>query len=94
MSHRSRHADGYRRYNGNGSLIKFRRKGGFRSGVSLGEAMANVRLSGNDSYTFADLAVDHRDRIMLRIRVSAPVVPLMTVCYMSSVGISGRATLL
>jgi len=51
-------------------LIKFKRKGGFRSGISLGEAMANIRLSGNDSYTFHDLNVDHRGRILLKIRWS------------------------
>lgn len=53
-----------------GVSIKFRRKGGFRSGISLGEAMANVRLSGNDSYYFQDLNVDSRGRIILKIRVS------------------------
>ncbi|THH33631.1 hypothetical protein EUX98_g490 [Antrodiella citrinella] len=66
MSHRSRPADGYHRYSN--TLIKFRRKGGFRSGITLGEAMANVRLSGNDSYTYNDLAVDHRGRMILKIR--------------------------
>jgi len=30
--------------------------------------MANVRLSGNDSYTYSDLAVDHRGRMILKIR--------------------------
>ena len=61
--------DSFRRMSG--VLIKFRRKGGFRSGVSLGEAMANVRLSGNDSYTFQELNVDSRGRIILKIRVSS-----------------------
>jgi hypothetical protein len=51
-------------------LIKFRRKGGFRSGISLGEAMSNVRLSGNDDYTFHHLNVDPRGRIILKMRVS------------------------
>ncbi|TCD66836.1 hypothetical protein EIP91_000914 [Steccherinum ochraceum] len=69
MSHRTRPSlDSYRRYSS--TMIKFRRKGGFRSGVTLGEAMANVRLSGNDSYSFHDLGVDHRGRMILRIRWS------------------------
>ena len=72
MSHRSRYGmDSHRRYSG--TIIKFKRKGGFRSGISLGEAMANVRLSGNDSYTYSDFAVDGRGRIMLKIRVSSIV---------------------
>lgn len=60
--------DSFRRLSS--TLIKFRRKGGFRSGISLGEAMANVRLSGNDDYTFHDLNVDPRGRIILKIRWS------------------------
>lgn len=53
------------------TLLKFKRKGGFRTGITLGEAMSNVRLSGNDSYYFSDLNVDHRGRMILKIRVSA-----------------------
>ncbi|KIP09186.1 hypothetical protein PHLGIDRAFT_103173 [Phlebiopsis gigantea 11061_1 CR5-6] len=60
--------DSFRRVSS--TLIKFRRKGGFRSGVSLGEAMANTRLSGNDSYTFHELNVDPRGRIILKVRWS------------------------
>ncbi|KAI0688543.1 hypothetical protein BC835DRAFT_303718 [Cytidiella melzeri] len=60
--------DSYRRLSS--TVIKFRRKGGFRSGVTLGEAMSSVRLSGNDSYTFHDLNVDSRGRIILKIRWS------------------------
>lgn len=52
------------------TLIKFKRKGGFRSGISLGEAMSNVRLSANDAYTYHDLNVDPRGRIILKIRWS------------------------
>ena len=59
--------DSFRRLSS--TLVKFRRKGGFRSGISLGEAMANVRLSSNDDYTFHDLNVDPRGRIILKIRV-------------------------
>lgn len=70
MSHRSRpRLDSYhRRYSS--TIIKFKRKGGFRSGITLGEAMSNVRLSGNDSYSYHDLGVDHRGKIILKIRVS------------------------
>ncbi|GJE84924.1 hypothetical protein PsYK624_010000 [Phanerochaete sordida] len=69
VSARARPAlDSFRR--GSSTLVKFRRKGGFRSGISLGEAMANVRLSGNDDYTFHDLNVDPRGRIILKIRWS------------------------
>ncbi len=74
MSHRSRHPmDSHRRWSS--TLIKFKRKGGLRSGISLGEAMSNVRLSGNDSYSFYDLNVDHRGRILLKIRVSPTRTP-------------------
>lgn len=76
LSRRRRHSssarrpqlDSFRRLST--TLIKFRRKGGFRSGISLGEAMSSVRLSGNDSYTFHDLNVDSRGRIILKIRWS------------------------
>ncbi|CCM03389.1 uncharacterized protein FIBRA_05519 [Fibroporia radiculosa] len=57
--------EGHRR---NSSMIKFKRKGGFRSGIMLGEAMANVQLSSNDYYTSYDLGADHRGKISLRIR--------------------------
>ena len=69
VSRHRAHYDNYRAMSG--ALIKFRRKGGFRSGVSLGEAMSSVRLSGNDSYTFHDLNVDSRGRIILKIRVGS-----------------------
>ena len=62
---------GYERYRGLGtSLIKFKRKGGFRSGITLGEAMSSVMLSGNDSYSHYDFNSDHRGKIVLKIRVS------------------------
>ncbi|KIJ19871.1 hypothetical protein PAXINDRAFT_166086 [Paxillus involutus ATCC 200175] len=48
--------------------VKFKRKGAFRSGITLGEAQANVRLSGWDSYTFSDLNVDVRGKIYVNIR--------------------------
>lgn len=47
--------------------IKFKRKGAFRAGISLGEAQANVRLAGYDSYTFNDLGVDHRGKVYVKI---------------------------
>jgi len=48
-------------------LIKFKRKGAFTAGITLGEAQSNVRLSGNDSYTFHDLNVDPRGRLFMRV---------------------------
>ncbi|KAH9947307.1 hypothetical protein B0H21DRAFT_692369 [Amylocystis lapponica] len=60
--------DSYRRLSS--VVIKFKHKGGFRSGITLGEAMSNVRLSGNDSYTYHDLNADHRGKIILKLRWS------------------------
>ncbi|KAH9938484.1 uncharacterized protein B0H18DRAFT_1081130 [Fomitopsis serialis] len=66
---RSRSRMGHDGYRGLGStLIKFKRKGGFRSGVTLGEAMSNAMLSGNDSYSHYDFNADHRGKIILKIR--------------------------
>lgn len=65
-SSRPRLDSSYRRLSS--MLIKFKRKGGFRGGITLGEAMSNVRLSGNDSYSYHDLGVDHRGRIILKVR--------------------------
>ncbi|KZT26883.1 hypothetical protein NEOLEDRAFT_1155272 [Neolentinus lepideus HHB14362 ss-1] len=48
-------------------IVKFKRKGAFRAGVSLGECLRNVRLSGNDSYTLYDLNVDARQRIYMKV---------------------------
>lgn len=62
---------GYDRHRGMSTgLIKFKRKGGFRSGITLGEAMSSVMLSGNDSYSHYDFNTDHRGKIVLKIRVS------------------------
>ncbi|PCH41342.1 hypothetical protein WOLCODRAFT_131859 [Wolfiporia cocos MD-104 SS10] len=58
--------DGYHRLSG--MLVKFKRKGGFRSGITLGEAMSNVFLSGNESFSYYDLNADHRGKIILKIR--------------------------
>lgn len=69
MSYRSR-TPGLDGYHTGSSVIKFKRKGGLRSGITLGEAMSNARLSNNDSYSLYDLNADHRGRIILRIRVS------------------------
>ncbi|KAF7790096.1 hypothetical protein EIP86_001046 [Pleurotus ostreatoroseus] len=68
MRSRSHYGDSFRRMTN--CIVKFRRKGGYRNGVSLGEAMANVRLSGNDDYTFHELNVDGRGRIILKVRWS------------------------
>ncbi|KAH7888064.1 hypothetical protein F5I97DRAFT_1806184 [Phlebopus sp. FC_14] len=62
----SGYLDGFRR--GGPSMIKFKRKGAFTSGVTIGEAQANVRLSGWDSYTLHDLNVDNRGKIYVNIR--------------------------
>ncbi|OAX43084.1 hypothetical protein K503DRAFT_766184 [Rhizopogon vinicolor AM-OR11-026] len=48
-------------------IVTFKRKGAFMAGVSLGEAQANVRLAGSDSYTYSELGVDHRGKIYVKI---------------------------
>ncbi|THH20286.1 hypothetical protein EW146_g1041 [Bondarzewia mesenterica] len=58
--------DGYRRVGG--MHVKFKVKNSYRSGVSLSEAMGNVRLSSSHEYTFHDLKTDHRGRLMLKVR--------------------------
>ncbi|EGO01573.1 hypothetical protein SERLA73DRAFT_85313 [Serpula lacrymans var. lacrymans S7.3] len=57
-------------YHRSSTIVKFKRKGAFRGGITLGEAQANVRLSGNESYSFHELGVDHRGRMMMRVRWS------------------------
>jgi len=49
--------------------VKFKRKGSFRSGITLGEAQSNIMLSGQDSYTLEHLNVDHRGKIFVNVRV-------------------------
>lgn len=52
--------------------VKFKRKGAFMNGVSLGDAQShNIRLSGNESYHVRDMHPDRRDNIYLLIKVSA-----------------------
>ena len=51
------------------TVIKFKRKGGFRSGITLGEAMSDAHLSSNDEYSLYDLNADGRGRIILKVRV-------------------------
>ncbi|KAH9927137.1 uncharacterized protein BXZ73DRAFT_49150 [Epithele typhae] len=53
-----------------GAVIKFKRKGGFRSGITLGEAMSDAHLSSNDNYSLYDLNADSRGRIILKLRWS------------------------
>ncbi|KAI6033961.1 hypothetical protein PISMIDRAFT_681017 [Pisolithus microcarpus 441] len=53
---------------GGGGIVKFKRKGAFRSGITLGEAQANILLSGQDSYTLEDLSVDYRGKIFVHVR--------------------------
>lgn len=69
------HLDGYRRIGS--TLVKFKRKGGLRTGVTLGEAMSNVHLSGNESFSFYDLNADHRGKIVLKIRVRSSAAVIM-----------------
>jgi hypothetical protein len=64
---------GYGRQSYGTRTIKFKRKGAFRSGILLGEAQANARLSNNDRYTFFDLGADDRGNIAMQIRVIAVV---------------------
>jgi len=40
------------------------------SGISLGEAQANVKLAGSDTYTYSELGVDSRGKIYVKIIVS------------------------
>lgn len=64
---------GHRDYAGGlrASVIKFKRKGGFWSGITLGEAMADAHLSNNNDYSLYDLNADGRGRIILKVRVRA-----------------------
>ena len=61
----------YHAMGGHGTVVKFKRKGGFRSGITLGEAMSDAHLSSNDYYSLYDLNADARGRIILKIRVRA-----------------------
>ncbi|KAI6004162.1 hypothetical protein EDD15DRAFT_2222918 [Pisolithus albus] len=62
-------ADGFSPFSrGGGGIVKFKRKGAFRSGITLGEAQANILLSGQDSYTLEDLSVDYRGKIFVHVR--------------------------
>ncbi|KAI0069183.1 hypothetical protein BV25DRAFT_1791661 [Artomyces pyxidatus] len=58
--------DSFRRIGG--THIKFRVKGSYHPGVTLGEAMGNVRLSSSSAYTFHELNTDSRGRLTLRVR--------------------------
>ncbi|KAI0650132.1 hypothetical protein C8Q79DRAFT_998051 [Trametes meyenii] len=58
--------DGYRRMSS--TVVKFKRKGGFRSGITLGEAMSDAHLSNNYDYSVYDLNADARGRIILKIK--------------------------
>ncbi|KAJ8456714.1 hypothetical protein ONZ51_g4010 [Trametes cubensis] len=58
--------DGYRRMSS--SVIKFKRKGGFRSGITLGEAMSDAHLTNNYDYSVYDLNADGRGRIILKVK--------------------------
>ena len=61
--------DGYLPYSrgemGGMGIVKFKCKGSFLSGVSLGEAQSDILLPGqDDSYTLEHLNVDHRGKIL------------------------------
>ncbi|CDO74554.1 hypothetical protein BN946_scf184632.g11 [Trametes cinnabarina] len=58
--------EGYRRMSS--TVIKFKRKGGFRSGITLGEAMSDAHLSNNYDYSLYDLNADARGRIILKVK--------------------------
>jgi len=60
--------DPLRHGRGFGRILKFKRKGAFRAGITLGEAQANVRLSDMDSFTLQDLGVDLRGKIYVNLR--------------------------
>jgi len=49
------------------SILKFKIKGGYHSGVSLIEAMDNVRLSGDKTYSHRDLNTDGRGNLYMKI---------------------------
>jgi hypothetical protein len=53
---------------GFGRILKFKRKGAFRAGITIGEAQANVRLSDADMFTIQDLGVDLRSKIYVNLR--------------------------
>jgi len=49
------------------SVLKFKHKGGYHSGVTLTEAMENVRISGDKLYSHRDLATDGRGNLYMKI---------------------------
>ncbi|KAI0052205.1 hypothetical protein FA95DRAFT_1483941 [Auriscalpium vulgare] len=55
-------------YQYDGMQVKFRVKGSHRNGISLSEAVGNVRLSSSNAYTFRDLNTDSRGRVRLIVR--------------------------
>jgi len=48
--------------------VKFKRKGAYTAGITLGEAQSHVRLSSNDSYSVHDFHANHRGRILLKVK--------------------------
>lgn len=57
------------RRGGFGRILKFKRKGAFRAGITIGEAQANVRLSDVEAFTLQDLGVDLRGKVYVNLRV-------------------------
>jgi len=54
-------------FRGRPTVLKFKLKGGYRSGVTLAEAMDNVRLSGDKTYSHRDLSTDSRGNLYMKI---------------------------
>jgi hypothetical protein len=61
------------------TVIKLKRKGAYRSGLTIGDAQANARLANNDSYTFHDFNADMKGRIALKIRVGSKLCGIWTI---------------
>jgi len=49
------------------TILKFKPKGGYHSGVTLTEAMDNIRISGDKTYTHRDLNTDSRGNLYMKI---------------------------
>jgi hypothetical protein len=69
FSSRPTFTDGIQRISG--VRVKFKHKGAIASGITLGEAQGDIRLSSRSGgYTFRDMHADHKGRINIRIKVS------------------------
>jgi len=50
------------------TVVKFRAKASFRSGISLAEAVSGVKLSGGDYLRWHEINADARGKIFLRVK--------------------------